>query len=185
MRQHVLGIGWLGAVLLTVGFVTVPPAALVTGLIESHCVVEVIAETVEGEFITSDPRCFPTFGEAMQFASGGVTQLRDSASGTIVFDDEAVAKAVSSFTLGIHFDGSNGTGSSISVVGSNCSGGWWNTSTSWDNRISSSFNGCYRLRHYDLPNKAGSYAETIGAGSTHNLPSWMNNRTESVAYYGW
>jgi hypothetical protein len=89
---------------------------------------------------------------------------------------------LSSFTLGIHFDGFNGTGSSISVAGSSCTGGWWNTGTTWANRISSSYNGCARLRHYDLANKGGSYQDTYGAGTTDNL-STMDNRSESVSYH--
>lgn len=90
---------------------------------------------------------------------------------------------LSTFTLGTHFEGLNGTGSSISVVGGDCTGGYWNTGLTWANRISSSWNGCYRLRHYDLPNKSGPWVDLVGSG-TKNLPSIMNNKTESVAYLG-
>ena len=38
---------------------------------------------------------------------------------------------MSTSTLGRHFDGFNGTGSSISVIGANCTGGWWNTGPTW------------------------------------------------------
>jgi hypothetical protein len=68
------------------------------------------------------------------------------------------------------------------VVGGSCSGGYWNTGSTWANRISSSWNGCYRLRHHDGPSKTGTYADTLGPG-THNLPSHMNNKTESVSYW--
>lgn len=88
------------------------------------------------------------------------------------------------FRPGTHFDGYNGSGSSISVQGSSCTGGWWNTPSSWDNRISSSYNGCYRLAHFDSPNKSGDRYDTTGVGQTDNLSAAMSNRTESVAYYG-
>lgn len=96
--------------------------------------------------------------------------------------DAAVAETVSSFTLGIHFDGASGSGSSISVTGSSCTGGYWNTPSTWDDRISSSWNGCARLRHWGGPSKTGSYQDTSGVGTTDNLTT-MNNRTESVSYH--
>ncbi len=89
---------------------------------------------------------------------------------------------LSSFALGIHFDGANGSGSSITVTGAACSGGYWNTGSAWANRISSSYNGCGRLAHFDLPNKGGSVENTFGAGTTDNLGA-LNNQTESVAYH--
>ncbi len=99
-----------------------------------------------------------------------------------MFTNDAVMAAASTFTLGIHYDGYNGTGSSITVVGSSCSGGWWNTPSWFDNRISSSWNGCYRLRHYNKPNRGGMSGSTYGAGSVHNVPWWINNKAESVSY---
>lgn len=90
---------------------------------------------------------------------------------------------LSSFTLGIHFDGYNGSGSSITVVGASCTGGWWNTGSAWANRISSSWNGCYRLKHHDEPNRVGASESTTGSGRVHNL-SVLNNRAESVSYWG-
>lgn len=69
-------------------------------------------------------------------------------------------------------------------MGAGCTGGYWNTGLAWANRISSSWNGCYRLRHYDGPNKSGASGDTVGAGSTHNVPAAINNKTESVAYLG-
>jgi hypothetical protein len=119
----------------------------------------------------------------MAVASGGSITAEAAPSGQELFTGTEAASVISSFTLGTHFDGFNGTGSSISVVGSSCTGGYWNTGASWANRISSSWNGCYRLRHHDGPNKTGTYADTVGSG-THNLPSSMNNRTESVSYWG-
>ena len=124
--------------------------------LESHCVVVVIGQEESGELITTDPVCF------------GIERL-------------AQLQELSSFTLGTHYDGFNGTGSSINIIGSSCTGGYWNTPSAWDNRISSSYHGCAALRHYDLPNKGGSVQLTTGAGTIKNL-STLNNRTESVSY---
>jgi hypothetical protein len=149
---------------------------------ETHCVIDVLGELPTGEFIVSEPRCYSTFPQAVADETDGTVRLASGTKGTVLFEDAETAAAVSSFTLGTHFDGANGTGSSISVTGSSCTGGYWNTSASWDNRISSSYNGCGRLRHYDYANKGGSAENTYGAGATDNL-GVLNNRTESVSYH--
>lgn len=146
---------------------------------ETHCVVFVVDQTEDGELITTKPDCFSDEAVASDWASVGFpvssTQYAAAAG-------PGGGSAMSTFTLGKHYDGFNGTGSSITVVGSSCTGGYWNTWTSWDNRISSSYNGCARLRHYDLPNKAGISENTYGAGTTDNL-SLLNNKSESISYH--
>lgn len=162
------------------------PAAGSSGAVaagEQHCVIDVVEQLLDGELILSEPRCYSTFAEAMDDASAGKLDLATSTSGRVLWSAPEVGDLASTFTLGIHFDGYWGAGSSISVVGSSCTGGWWNTTSAWDNRISSSWNGCYRLKHHDLPNKGGTTGSTTGAGSTHNLPSFINNRAESVSYW--
>jgi len=144
--------------------------------IETHCVVQVVERAADGELFTSSPNCFPTVEEAAVAAA--TPMLRPQ---SVEMDSKTTA--FSTFTLGIHYDGANGTGSSITVVGSSCTGGYWNTPGWFDNRITSSYNGCYRLRHYDRPGKRGSSTNTTGVGDTDNLAGWMNNRTESVAYF--
>lgn len=133
-----------------------PVLELPTPPAESHCVVVVVGQEKSGELVTTDPVCLETEGLASLLA-------------------------LATFNLGIHYDGLNGTGSSISVVGASCTGGWWNTPSAWDNRISSSYHGCAALRHYDLPNKGGSVQLTTGIGTIKNLTT-LNNRTESVSY---
>jgi len=150
---------------------------------EVHCLVVVVGEEASGELIVSEPDCYASFEEAMAVASGGLVSVEAAPSGEVLFTDSDSGSLLSTFTLGTHFDGLNGTGSSISVVGSSCTGGYWNTGATWANRISSSWNGCYRVRHHDGPNKTGTYADTVGSG-THNLPSYMDNKTESVSYWG-
>ncbi len=150
---------------------------------ESHCVATVVRESSDGELVTDTPVCFTSFGAALEFASGGAVSLDPDVSGADVFVDGTAAQMVaSSFTLGIHYDGYNGTGSSISVVGSSCSGGWWNTPDSWNNRISSSYNGCAVLRYYEGPGLYWYLGRTLGAGTTDNLPSGANNKAGTVSY---
>lgn len=143
---------------------------------ESHCVLVVLDQRLDGEFVMSSPVCFADEASADTWvASGGASTM------AAVSDSDGVV-ASSTFTLGKHFDGYSGSGSSIRIVGGECSGGWWNTSSWWDNRISSSYNGCARLTHWDNANKSGSAESTYGSGTTDNL-TYMNNKAESVSYH--
>jgi hypothetical protein len=148
--------------------------------VESHCVVQVVDQTDQGELVVGAADCYLSFADAQ--AASAEVQFGRTAQGVTTDGTDVVF--LLSTTLGIHYDGLNGGGSSITVVGSSCSGGWWNTGATWANRISSSWNGCHRLRHYDRANQGGSWADTIGVGAVHNLPLAMNNKTESVAYLG-
>jgi len=150
---------------------------------ESHCVLRVLGQT-DGELLLSPPECYQTLAAALEAASGGTLTLDPDFSGAQLLVDGSLGQFALASTLGVHFDGLNGTGSSISVSGAGCTGGYWNTGAGWANRISSSWNGCYRLRHHDLPNAAGSSGDTVGVGSTHNVPSSINNKAESVSYWG-
>jgi hypothetical protein len=158
-------------------------AGTATGEPVEHCVVEVVDQLDSGEFVMSDPVCYRSFPEAISAASSGAVRLDPDARPNDLASLGAPAALLSTFTLGVHYDGYSGGGSSISVVGSSCSGGYWNTPPAWDNRISSTWNGCYRVTHHDLPNKGGSYGSTYGAGSVHNVPAGINNRAESVSYW--
>lgn len=162
-------------VLLALFSALILPVPLPGGIGVEHCVLFVIGQHDTGEFIVSEPVCYRTLQEVDSLAAAGTV----AAFGTV---DGASKTVLASITLGRHFDGLNGTGSSISIVGGSCTGGYWNTSASWDNRISSSFNGCARLRHFDLPNKGGSFQDTSGAGTTDNL-SLLDNKAESISYH--
>lgn len=150
---------------------------------EEHCVAEVTAQASDGELLLTQPRCYGTFAESISEASDGDVSLGFDAVGSDALTDDGLQSMLATFTIGIHYTGSSGSGSSIVIKGSSCKGGWWNTGSTWGNKISSSYNGCYRLRHYDYPNKSGMNASTTGAGAVRNLPSSMNNRTESVSYH--
>ncbi len=160
------------------------PAAGARPPAEEHCVISVVGEAPDGELLTELVGCYDSFASAMSVASGGAMSLDAEAAGDVVFTDPEAGMLASTFTLGIHYDGFNGTGSSITVVGSSCSGGYWNTPWWFDNRISSSYNGCYHLTHYDYPYMSGVAYHTYGAGQIDNL-GWFSNRTESVRYTSW
>lgn len=121
-------------VLFTVLVLGVPaaPAGAAAGE-GTHCVVEVVERAADGELLTGPADCYPTFAEAMAAGSDGSLRLPAATPGSVVLIDETIAESVSSFTLGIHYDGASGSGSSISVVGSSCTGGYWNTPSSWAN----------------------------------------------------
>jgi hypothetical protein len=151
--------------------------------VEQHCVAAAVGQTADGELLLSEETCYDTFAEVMSDLSAGTVKLDVETPAAAVFNDELIGTLASSFTLGIHYDGYGGSGSSISITGSSCSGGYWNAYGFWSNRISSSFNGCYHLRHYDYYNRSGSSYNTYTSGQIDNIYGWMNNRTNSVAYY--
>lgn len=142
---------------------------------EEHCAVRVIGKKADGELMTSPPECRSTYSDALAAVGvGGADTLQAGAT-----SDELQAFAATSSTIGTHYDGFGLTGSSFSVVGSDCSGGWLNLSTTWKNRVSSTANGCPRIRHWDGDNRTGAWEETYGAGA--NL-STLNNKANSIQY---
>lgn len=202
------------AVALLAATLIATPAAhgIVTEPGEEHCVLDIVDQLLDGELITAPPICFPTFAEAMDFIGvggpddplGGITngaqlmKVRPDLGDPIVSPVRIVPAAAPrgewmavryshTRVLGIHFDGRYGSGSSVTVVGSSstaCSGGYWNASSYWRDRISSTYNGCYRLTHYTGRSTSGSAFNTYTRGQTDTLSSWIDNRTESVRYSG-
>ncbi len=176
---------WLMALLVGVaGAATLAPSPAATADTpepETHCVLQVRYQKPDGELVMAPARCFASFAEAVADASGGAVRVDPGTPAAALWTDPDLQVLLSGFALGTHYDGFNGSGSSVTIRGSSCTGGWWNTSAAWDNQISSSWNGCTRLRHYDYPNKGGASQDTYGSGTTDNL-STLNNRTESVAY---
>jgi hypothetical protein len=136
-----------------------------------HCVVHVIDTAPDGEMIVSEPECYPTFERAM--SSEGVDAWGVGAAAA------ADGVTAATFTIGTHYDGTGFTGPSMSVVGSDCAGGWLNVSATWNNRISSTLNGCPRIRHFDGVNLSGNSQHTYSPGG--NLTT-LNNLTSSIQY---
>jgi hypothetical protein len=141
---------------------SITPARAAT---EEHCAARVVGQKPSGEYILSPVTCRSSDAAAVDAVS---------ASTTVGYTTEATT-----FTIGTHFDGASFTGSSFSVVGSNCSGGWLNLSSTWDNRVSSTLNGCPVITHYDGDNLSGAAEYTFGAGG--NLIN-LNNKTNSIRY---
>jgi hypothetical protein len=124
---------------------------------EEHCVITVTGESASGQLLASGMRCYDTLSEAR---SSGARGLRTT-------------------YIAHHYDGAGFTGSSLSIEGTTCSGGWLNLPTSWRNRISSTFQVCGSVRHYDSLNLSGSSQTTTGSGG--NLTT-LDNKAESVQY---
>lgn len=185
LRKHLSRgavVGFAAAATVSIG--AVPVAAgdgAVTLGSDDHCVVHVLDQGADGQMVTGAETCFSTFSGAVAFASGGKMRLPADTPGASN-NYGGMQSLMGNFTLAMHFDGYYGTGASITIVGGRCNG-YWNTSSWWDNRISSTYNGCFKTRHYDLPWLAGSWATLSGPMTTHNLPWTLNNKTESVKYY--
>jgi hypothetical protein len=122
-----------------------------------HCVVRVTGTKPSGELETTPPVCSPDRDRALRTA--GV--------------------AAQDVPLGIHYDGQGLTGSSFTVVGTVCAGGWLNLSSLWINRVSSTENFCPDIRHFDGYNLTSSSEDTYFMGGNLFL---LNNRTNSIQY---
>jgi hypothetical protein len=179
----------VAALTLAAAVVAAVPAIAQTAeaVTEEHCVAVVVDVAADGRLVLGEPDCFSTVVDAAEAAEAALADLAASnrtgaKSAMADSSGDLLVVQASSKTLGIHYDGSGGTGSSITVVGSACTGGYWNASATWKNRISSSYNGCGRLKHYDKPSMVGIMYTTLGVGTTDNL-SWFSNMTESVSYH--
>ncbi len=166
--------------------------------VETHCVIDVLDVLLGGEFVVSDPICFPSFDEAMAFVGlapfeSGEALVKAQPDLTKPIASKQVRRSTeppasttasgSSFVIGIHFKNRNGGGSSVTLTGTSCSGGYWNASSSWRNVISSSYNGCARLKHFSELYVSGSRYDTVTAGQTDNIYGSMDNSTKSISYH--
>lgn len=160
--------------LLVVGALVVPAASGGGGPTEEHCVIHVTGKRANGQFETGPETCYPRFSDAM--AAVGLQVEPTSRPGDLE------AALVADWAIGVHYDGFNGGSSSLTVNGADCTGGWLNLSSTWVNRISSTKNGCGRIRHFDGSNLGGTYEDTYGAGTTDNL-GLLNNAVNSIQYF--
>jgi hypothetical protein len=144
---------------------------------EEHCVVHVLGQEENGRYITDEPTCYPTLAEALADAAGFTPAFLARELGVAGLPDVV---ALSGKKLATHFDGAAQTGSSITVSGVECDGGYVNLSSSWINRISSAINGCPNVNYYDGYDKTGTYEFTPGLGN-HDVVV-LNNAANSVGY---
>jgi hypothetical protein len=142
----------------------------------AHCVVEVTGQTDTGRYTLSEPACYPTLAEALA-STGADIDPGEQLGESDVASGQLAARAGG--TLGIHYDGSNRGGASITVTGADCGGGYVNLSADWVNRISSTANNCGIVRFFDGYDKSGSFEQTTP--STWNLGA-MNNASNSISY---
>ena len=144
---------------------------------EEHCLVNVLGQEDGGRYLTDEPTCYPTFAEVLAAIGGGAgarSAQRSAVPGAPIF------APMSSTLLARHFDGANQSGSSITVNGVACDGGYVNLSSTWVNRISSATNSCSNVNYYDGYDKTGSSEFTSGLGD--KSLSTLNNAANSVGY---
>lgn len=138
----------------------------------THCVVYVVDQLESGEYVLSDEECFGNFASAMSALGLG-------ASATTPARAQAAAVTIQA-TLATHYDGAGYSGSSLSIYGVDCLGGWLNMPAPWDNRISSTYSSfCPRIRHYSGAGLSGSTQDTLPSG---NLSAPVNNSVSSIQY---
>ena len=84
-------------------------------------------------------------------------------------------------TLGVHFSGQNFTGSSITVVGTGCTGLVWRPTGWWNDNVESSqhFCGGSATRFYDSRWCSGT---SLPISGNRGSLGWMNNRASCVRY---
>ena len=141
-----------------------------------HCVLEVVGVADDGELLTSEPFCYATLAEVLDAAGPSAAAGGSVSAGSLAGSEMQLQQ---SGTIARHFAGSNRTGASITITGTDCGGGWLNLSSDWVNRISSTQNFCPVVRFFDGFDKSGA-SETTGT-STVNLGP-LNNRANSVSY---
>ena len=134
---------------------------------EQHCVVDVVGQEADGLLILSEPTCYRSFDQAQADARSAPAS-----------PDGSVQLLAASTVLGVHYDGANFTGASITVSGTTCSGGYTNLTTDWRNRISSSLNGCSPVRFFDGLNRSGVFEVQWSSGNLFGL----NNKADSIQY---
>src|SRR5262249_23684388 len=100
-------------------------------------------------------------------------------TGPLTCDVGAVSQITSLVTIAaVHYTGSNFTGSTLSIVGDSCSGGWLNMPNGWQNVISSTSSSCFVV-HFDNYYLVGDAQSTSNPGG--NL-TFLDNRTNSASY---
>lgn len=142
-----------------------------------HCVVEVLGVDAIGNFVLGPEVCFKTLAEALSFV--GVPDVDVDATPA----DLPRSVLATSQVLGIHYEHSNLSGSSLTIRGTSCVGGGLNLSSSWNDRISSTFHGlCGTIKHYEHIHYGGAVLTTYAPWM--NMTSAMNDETSSIKYFG-
>ncbi len=193
-RRPLVGVSTVAGLVSLIMLLIVPAA--IAGPSPTHCVSQVVQVLGDGEMLLGPDVCFPTLEEALAYGDANftgpklpATSTKASKSSSLAFGGGTQAaggpsESTSGYRrIATHYDGSGGSGSSRSFYGY-CSGGYINLSSyGWANRISSTYNGCNRIKHHDGNNASGGYCSTWGVGTTDNVCSAYNNKANSTSYH--
>ncbi len=140
-----------------------------------HCVTTLLTPRQMARGATSELRCYPRFDQAM--ASVGVRVPRSATPAD-------VAGGGASTLVAIHYDGTNGSGDSLSISGTDCNGGGISLSGGWNNAISSTAHQlCGQIKHFANTDYSGATSLTEGGwGAVRNVGS-LSNDVGSIRYY--
>lgn len=120
---------------------------------ERHCSVTVTGKRPSGELITTKPVC---------------SSVRPS---------EAPAAFTVASVVAVHYSLAGFGGSTFTVNGTGCTGGYLNLPSTWVDVISSTWSNC-TVTHFDFFYLTGSSETTYGSG---NL-TMLDNKTNSARY---
>lgn len=159
----------LVAISATAGASTATPRS------ERHCIVEVIGN-VDGALVTGPEICYPSrSGAARQIAAVTAAPALSASPG-------GVSRAAGGTNIiGVHYTSTNYGGSSITIIGTTCSGGVWRALGWWNNNIESSRHYCggSPTTFYDRTNCTGA---TISIYGNQSSLGSLNNRVSCVRY---
>ena len=126
-------------------------------------------------------KCYDTFGDSLHSINASISANVTLANLSVALSPSV---ALTDGIIGVHYDANNGTGSALTVNGSTCNGGGLNVPVSWNDRISSTYNGCGTITHYENTNYGGSSLTTFGSGSVTSFSGqYMDNRTSAIKYF--
>jgi hypothetical protein len=178
MRKMISGVraAVLLASVIALGSILVPAASVSASTAYTQCFVKVIGTDANGNFITTPMQCYATYADLLR--SQGAVNVSDGVT------PATVTKAVldTDSILATHYDGQYWSGSSFSVEGTTCGGGGLNLPASWNDRISSTANGCNDVVHYANANYGGTSYNCTGDGCL-TMPANIDNQTSSIKYF--
>lgn len=146
--------------------------------VKDQCLLTVAGVDNDNNFIIGKTECFVTYAEVLSKAGA-----RNVPSKITPASADAMTYFSTSSIIGTHYEDAYGGGASMSVTGTVCNGGGLNVSWAWNDRISSTLNGCGTIIHYEHTNYGGSSGVTTGSGSLTNILGYMDNRTSSIRYF--
>lgn len=184
----------VASAILLAGLLAAPAATAGTPSAESSgeaCAVGVAPVVLTAIETTAAPipepvvDCFPSFGEAVEFATGGELSADSPAELESVIESAEVTAA--SVVLGYEYKGTSYTGGSLVLYGTSGSGcgsgstyGFSSMPSGWSDVISSAkvFASCWST-HYDYTGYSGDRRTCYGSCSSLGT---MNNRTSSILF---